>query len=85
MLRRKPSSVKLQVEDFSEYQEYCEEQKNKSKRNQDNSNKKSANDTFTILGTRANTKSRLAEIQRRIGIEPNPVTPETSSQYQNIH
>ncbi|CAK8675281.1 unnamed protein product [Clavelina lepadiformis] len=62
-----------------------EEQKNKSKRNQDNSNKKSANDTFTILGTRANTKSRLAEIQRRIGIEPNPVTPETSSQYQNIH
>ena len=31
------------------------------------------------------SRSRQAEINRRIGFEPRPITPETTSHYQNLH
>lgn len=90
MLRRKPTSLKLQVEDLTEYTEHCKATEQENSKQQDD--QKSITDSLlqslrvaTAVYKQANSKDRQAEINRRIGFEPRPITPETTSHYQNLH
>ena len=74
------------LSNFFNLQKQVELEKNKQ---QDEQN--SLNDTEKLLqdlrnlGESSHSKARQAEISRRIGFEPHPITPETTSHYQNLH
>uniref|UniRef100_H2YCZ0 Uncharacterized protein n=1 Tax=Ciona savignyi TaxID=51511 RepID=H2YCZ0_CIOSA len=88
MLRRKPSKIKLQVEDLQEYLNHC---KDNNKEKQSETETKPADSslfadiTSTTVDNRNNLRNRQAEVQRRIGFQPQPITPESTSHYSNIH
>ncbi|XP_078489843.1 anaphase-promoting complex subunit CDC26-like isoform X2 [Ciona intestinalis] len=89
MLRRKPSKIKLQVEDLQDYLNHCKEtNKGKQSHSETITKEFDVNQTFTTIpanpGGIRNTRSR-AEVHRRIGYQPQPITPESTSQYNNIH
>nr|XP_039269678.1 anaphase-promoting complex subunit CDC26-like [Styela clava] len=87
MLRRKPTKIKLDLEDLAEYIE----QKKQSKEQSANKSGNTGNTTFEISETlpvidRAiNPEARRAQVQRRIGFSPAPVTPEATTQFSNIY
>jgi len=71
---------------------YVQKEKERQKAKIEEVNGKSANDTFTILSSTkegdkcsADIRSRQAAISARIGIQPQPITPETHSRYSNLH
>jgi len=87
MLRRKPSKIKLQLDDLTEYLDHHKEQ---PKRNPKESDVQYVLDkSFPAMlggGGKATPemRTRQKEIRRKIGFEPLPITPEISSQFDNV-
>jgi len=87
MLRRKPSKIKLQIEDLTEYLEHHKEQPKKISESGDG--QYGLDKSFPAMlggGSRSTPemRTRQKEIRRKIGFEPLPITPEITNQFDNV-
>jgi len=86
MLRREPSAINLGLNDLREYFSYH--------KNRNGAMGKKSSETPTNLAPKnmlppilhnqrkvLTSKSRTAEVQRRIGYDPSPISPEATGQF----
>lgn len=88
MFRRKPTKIKLDLADLTDF---VEEMKHAGEGEKKNENRKdSASEVsrdMPIVNRASNVEARRAEVQRRIGYapDPTPITTQSNTQFENIH
>lgn len=86
MLRRKLSRIKLDLEDLAEYIEVKKQSKEQTADKEGPQNTTfELSESLPIQNRAANAETRQAQVRMRIGFSPDPVTPEATLQYSNIH